>query len=431
MLLGALLTVAFAFGGGGIGAPLGNLTVQLTALAILAFRREACAQFWRESPLPLRVLIALSLALPLLQVIPLPESLWSALPGRALVARSLEQVGVSGWMPFSLDPRRTLLAMTALIAPLAVLFAGWSLQRDHLLTLGWLVVALGIATVLLGVFQVSAGLGADPDNANRILLGTALNRNTTALFLGFALGLAALLPAPRPHPALLAGRLALCALLLVAIVLTQSRTGLVLAGLPTLLGALRAVAGLLHGRRVPAAARAAMIGLGGLALVGAAAGTLILAAPGRTEETLIRFEARDDARRFVWEDAAYAAGRYWPAGAGMGTFDEIYQVDESLENLTRRRAGRAHNEYLELTIEAGAAGLALAALWAMLMGWLAWRARGSSHRWAAWAASSFLFAIALQSITDYPLRNQTILAFAGFALLLLVRIGTDRRRVEA
>jgi hypothetical protein len=33
-----------------------------------------------------------------------------------------------------------------------------------------------------------------------------------------------------------------------------------------------------------------------------------------------------------------------------------------------------------------------------------------------------------QSITDYPLRNQTILAFAGFALLLLARIATDRRR---
>jgi hypothetical protein len=32
-----------------------------------------------------------------------------------------------------------------------------------------------------------------------------------------------------------------------------------------------------------------------------------------------------------------------------------------------------------------------------------------------------------QSITDYPLRNQTILAFAGFALLLLVRIGSDLR----
>jgi hypothetical protein len=30
-------------------------------------------------------------------------------------------------------------------------------------------------------------------------------------------------------------------------------------------------------------------------------------------------------------------------------------------------------------------------------------------------------------VTDYPLRNQTILALAGFALLLLARIATEER----
>jgi len=108
-------------------------------------------------------------------------------------------------------------------------------------------------------------------------------------------------------------------------------------------------------------------------------------------------------------------------GAGQGTFDEVFQVDESLENLTERRAGRAHNDYLELALEAGLAGLVLAGAWLVLIAWLSWRARRSSLRWAGWAGSSFLLAIALQSITDYPLRNQTMLAFAGLALLLLAR----------
>ena len=36
-----------------------------------------------------------------------------------------------------------------------------------------------------------------------------------------------------------------------------------------------------------------------------------------------------------------------------------------------------------------------------------------------------------QSITDYPLRNQTVLAFAGFALVLLVRIAADHGRARA
>lgn len=35
-----------------------------------------------------------------------------------------------------------------------------------------------------------------------------------------------------------------------------------------------------------------------------------------------------------------------------------------------------------------------------------------------------------QSITDFPLRNQTILALAGFALLVLARCAVDGRRAK-
>jgi O-antigen ligase len=168
--------------------------------------------------------------------------------------------------------------------------------------------------------------------------------------------------------------------------------------------------------------------LGAAALVAASGIALLVEAPGPIDEALERFEAQDDPRRYIWDDASYSARRYWPMGAGMGTFDEVFQVDESLENLSYRTAGRAHNDYLELAIEAGIPGLALAGLWLALIGWLSWRARLSSQRWMAWAGSSFLLAIALQSITDYPLRNQTILAFAAFALLLLARGPGERRR---
>ncbi len=154
-------------------------------------------------------------------------------------------------------------------------------------------------------------------------------------------------------------------------------------------------------------------------------------APGQIGATLERFEAKDDPRRFIWDDATYSVSRYWPAGAGMGTFDEVFQLDESLENLTKRRAGRAHNDYIELAIEAGPLGLALAGAWVLLVGGLSWQARRSSQRWTAWAGSTFLLAIALQSITDYPLRNQTMLAMAGFALLLLARVAAEGGRRRA
>lgn len=436
MLLAALLFVAFAFGGGGIGAPLANLTVQLTGLTVLALRREGFAQFWRESPLMLRALIVLSLAVPLLQIIPLPESVWSALPGRTLVAGTLDLVSQGdGWATYSVNPRRTLLALTALVTPLAVILAGWTLPRDRLIDLGWLVVGCGLITVMIGTVQLTMpNESATPYGARypgSILLGTFANRNSTGLFLTFALGLAALLPAPRPHPALLPARLAVSALLLLAVVLTQSRTAIVLALLPVALGLIRALGATLQTRKKGrTAGRGLIIALGALALVGVGAGALIVTAPGRVADALERFEAKDDARRLVWEDAVYSAGRYWPAGAGMGTYDEISDVDESLENVTLRRPGRVHNDYIELAIEAGAPGLALTVFWAVLVVWLTWRSRGSSMRWVAWAGSAFILAIALQSITDYPLRNQTILALAGFALLLLTRIATPDARAK-
>lgn len=430
----AVLLVAFIAGGGGSRFGLANLTVQLTAFVALAFHRHSFAAFWRESSLALRALIIASLLLPIIQLIPLPVDIWSILPGRELVSRSFELTGGSGWMTLSLDPRRTLLALTALITPLAVLFTGWTIPRDRLMLVGLLVVGLGLITVLLGLVQ----LGDRTTDAtlfgarrpNEVLLGTFANRNSTGLWLGFTLGLAALLPAPRPHPAVLLIRIALCALLMVAIILTKSRTALVLAALPLMMGALRTLWWGMNERTERGQAgrkgRPLVLAMGAVALMAAGAAALVIAAPGRIGESLERFEAKDDPRRFIWDDAAYSVDRYWPAGSGMGTFDEVFQIDESLENLTVRRAGRAHNDYIELAIEAGPFGLILAGLWLSLIGWLSWRARRSPMRWAAWSGSTFLLAIALQSITDYPMRNQTILAFAGFALLLLARAASDR-----
>jgi O-antigen ligase len=156
----------------------------------------------------------------------------------------------------------------------------------------------------------------------------------------------------------------------------------------------------------------------------AAIGALLTLAPGRVGDTMQRFENDNNPRAYIWEDATYSANRFWPMGAGMGTFDEVFQVDESLENMTLRRAGRAHNDYLEVAIEAGLPGLALIAAWVALLAWLSWRARLSRDRWIAWSGALILLAIALQSITDYPLRNQSMLAVGSFALLVLARFGS-------
>jgi O-antigen ligase len=435
LALAALLLVAFLCGGGGIRYGLANLAVQLTALVVMALRYGSMRQFWRDSPVVLRVLIVPALLLPLLQIVPLPQHLWERLPGHDLVARSFAAAGQDGWMTWSVFPQRTALALTALITPLAVVLAGWTVPRHHLLLAGWFVVGLGVVTVLMGLGQLNpAGSNLTIYAASEpgsFLVGTFANRNSTALWLGFCATLACLIPAPKPHPALPWVRFGLAALLVVGIILTKSRTGLVLAAIPLGLAGIRGWAWLIESRSAAQGARRgphpALAALGVIALGAAALGGLAVAAPGRIGATLERFEAKDDPRRFIWEDAIYSAERTWPTGTGIGTFDEVAQIDESLENVSLRTSGRAHNDYLELAMEAGLAGLVVAAAWLLGCIVMAWQARRSELAWSGWAGGAFLLAIALQSITDYPLRNQTILAFAGLALLLLARAAANRR----
>lgn len=430
-----VLIAAIALGGGGVRYGLANLVVQLTALAILACFRDSFFDFWSRAPIVLRILVAASLALPLLQLVPLPESFWTALPGRTLAAQARESIGAMGWAPASLDHTRTLVALTGLIVPLTILAIGWSVPLNQLPLAGWLIVVGGLVNLLVGAGQVVSTEGIAsfyPENPMPgVLFGTFANRNSTGVFLVSALALAILLPAPRPHPLAPVARLIVCLALLTAITLTMSRTALVLAALPLALAGVRYVAERVSG---PAGGgeknRKGVFAMGLATLAVAALATLLALAPGRLGDTLDRFDNEANPRAYIWEDALYASDRYWPAGAGMGTFDEVFQIDESLENMTQRRAGRAHNDYIEVAIEAGLAGLALIAAWLVLCIWLTWRARSSPQRWIAWSGSTILLAIALQSITDYPLRNQTMLATGALALLMLARCAAPQAGVR-
>ncbi len=216
-------------------------------------------------------------------------------------------------------------------------------------------------------------------------------------------------------------------LLGVGVVLTQSRTGLVLLAIPLALAAVRFAALQLAATK-PGASKASA---GRLSLIAGAALLAILSATimtgnSRLDSVLSRFENGDEQRPLIWEDAHYAARRYWPAGAGMATFDEVFQADESLENISPRRAGRAHNDYLELSIEAGVVGLALLVAWGLWIAVAAVRALATAQRWPALSGGGIVLAIALQSALDYPLRNQTMLCLAALAILLLAPVGRGK-----
>jgi O-antigen ligase len=434
-----LLVVAVALGGGGSKYGLLNLTVQLAALAALALNRQAFMSFWSQAGLILKLLVGLTLLLPFLHLFPLPLYVWTDLPGRELVEQSFALTGGTRWFSISVDPARTGIALSALIIPIAMLTIGWSLSRNQLVHLGWIAVFLGLGNVLIGIPQAMSvdqtGSFYPEIPMPGVLFGTFANRNSTGLFLVGCLALATLLP----MPARLArfewfARIAIGVLLLVAVVLTRSRTALVLAALPLIALGLKVALQWWGSRKAGphASPRRIWVAVAALVLTLGTLAALVVASPGRVSDVIERFDSdQADARLYIWEDAVYSAERYWPVGAGMGAFRDVFQVDESLENITQRRAGRAHNDYLELAIEAGLPGLILLFAWFVLIAAWSVGARRRKGRWIAWSGTLILSTIALQSITDYPLRNLSMLAFASLALLLLARFSAPSKGARA
>jgi O-antigen ligase len=424
---GGLLLAGVLFGGGGSAAGLANLVVQLLALAMLAVNGVAVKTFFRSAPRAISVLVAVTLLLPLLQLVPLPPAIWQALPGREFAVQSLELTGGSQvWKPFSLDPNRTAIAFFALLPALAILVLSWQSSAEDRRRLLMLVAACGLLVVLLGAQQLASGnrhlvfyaetLGS-PD-----LQGTFANRNTAGLMLDAALvALVAVFPLRQVRAIWTLGGMATALLLIVGVVLTRSRSSMALLLVPACLAAWR----WLRWRRPTWNRRLAIvIAAAVLVLAGSAA---LLAGNQRVQRSFARFDAVEDEQRpLIWEDTIVAIGRYMPVGSGIGTFDDVFQADESLENLSYGRAKRAHNDFLEAALESGILGIALAA------GWIAAVVRfgvQALRRGGIGLAGVGTFAlIALQSITDYPLRSQTLLCLAGLMLALLVDGGRNSGR---
>lgn len=433
----ALLAAAVLAGGGGVGAALGNLAVQLVALACLAFNRLRVRDFLSRSSPWLRWLAALTLALPLAQLIPLPPFLWHALPGRDLVVEATALIGADDvWRAFTVDFAATALSALSLVPPLAVLALAVGLNSGQQTRILLFVVALALLNLALGALQLSTDNqygNPYPDGAVlNNLYGTFANRNSAGLFLLVSIVTAAAAFAGTDW---LKGRLldnragvtliAIGGLLAVGVVLTQSRSATLLFGI-----AIAAIAGYRILRR-PSAASAARAAAGeprgstGTWIVlGAVVAVLLgigVLGSAKFHQTGARFAEMDGTRVQIWDDAMGTAHRYWPLGSGTGTFDQVFQVDETLEHLSPGLAGRAHNDLLEIAIESGIVGLAL------LAGWVAWlvreglRARDLPDRARRLAALLGLVLIGLQSLVDYPLRNEAMLCIAALLIAVLGR----------
>lgn len=417
----ALLCLAVvACGGASAGAPLRLAIVELGALPVLGLALVAPGRRvgwdWGVG------LLGLIAAAPLVQLIPLPPAAWMHLAGGAARTQALAATGSApAWAPLSLHPGATLGCVLALLAPGAVFLATTRLTARGRRALGALWLAAAAAGLALGVFQLAQPDGGwaylySPTNPGS-LVGLFANRNHQGAWLLALIPISAALAAPGLRAARSGRRGAATfmaalfpALALVALAAVRSRAAILLAA-PAVLGALA----------VLAAARVPRRTLGACAIAILAAALAVAAVAASPLADRFAPQARPQARAATWPVVLSAAQDALPLGAGVGSFERMYRAVEPLDLVGPAFLNHAHNDYLELWLETGLAGLALLILF---LAWLAphamraWGSGGSSLARGSSLAAGLLLAA---SAVDYPLRTETLSCLFGFACGCLTR----------
>lgn len=422
-----LLAFAFLLGGASRQHELRLAVLELVALpvlvlALLALLRRNIAS---THPLALAVLAAIA-ALPLLQLIPLPPGVWTALPGRSEPALALELAGMPpGWTPLSLVPERTWRSFLALLPPLATFLAVLALPGDmhRKLVLG--VLGATVVAVILGAAQLASGddrLYPWRTTEAGSLVGFFANRNHLATLCLVSIPFAVVLGAAGLRRNSKAPQLWYAALfvglIVVALGVIRSRAGIIMVW--PVLGASLLAAWVAAGRGRPSPTL--------LGIAGAASAAMIAVGVFALDPVLARFDTggSTEGRFENWPIVAEAASAYLPVGSGIGSFDAVYRSVEPLERLDPTYFNQAHNEYLEAWLETGWFGIAIIVafmVWYGRRSWAAWRSRPSSARDLQRAASIAIGLVLLHSIVDYPLRTETLAVIFALCCALLELAG--------
>ncbi|WP_295638142.1 O-antigen ligase family protein [Novosphingobium sp.] len=455
LLAALLIGLAMIFGGGGSTAPASELALEAFAAAILVggLWLDRSRALWR-APRSLWIIVALAIAVPTLQLVPLPPAIWHRLPGHDVERAALALVGqADSWRAWSVAPSRTLAALLSLGPCLLVMVMTAGLARTGRTQIVAMVAAIGGLALLIGAAQLAGGdAGAFRFYGTRSgnLEGFQANRNHAADVLLIAMvafaaaarewqkrwrpvqagpALSGLAPSGLASSGLAfpAAVVGVTALFSIATIVTASRAGAALLPLGWL-GVLLVIRPWLRFDR------RALVALALVAVIAALAGAWFV----QHNHVIARIAARftfdqaiqQEFRPRIWADSLYAAQAYFPFGSGMGTFVPVFQAIERLENVDVFLTNRAHNDYLELAIEGGIAALgALLIIVAIILR----RAAASIRRPPAESMPQVVFAlvtltvIALHSLVDYPLRSMSLQCLAGLAVGLLMASSDSQR----
>ncbi|HEX5238299.1 MAG TPA: O-antigen ligase family protein [Sphingomicrobium sp.] len=410
-----------------------NMVLQLAGVAIIGWAAASSPAGGVAAPARhLLMIAALAIAVVGVELIPLPISLWAELGARKALAQQYGTLGIHpSALPLSLNPYGSLDSLLGVIPPLAMVCA---MVRLKTYRPAWLAIALlagTVAGILLGALQVASSHATEPpwylyEETN---IGTAVgffaNVNHMATLLVISLPFLAAIAATsrtgnvQRYSAVIALTAGGALLIVVGLALNGSLAGYGLA-LPVLAASALIVLRPNSRLRIWAVVTAALL------LVGAvtALETTSIGGSRIGEDATTSVQSREA----ILSTTAEALKDFFPFGSGLGSFRSVYHLYEKPTEVTDTYVIHAHNDYVELALETGVAGLIVLALflvwWAAAV-WRVWRTAEAGP--FARAASIASAAVLVHSLVDFPLRTAAISACFGMCAAFL----GDRRAPRA
>jgi O-antigen ligase len=444
MLASALLLLLLAFltGGDSAHGNAGMMATQLLAipLLIVAFVRSK-ARGRLPSARGAIAVAALIVLVVALQCLPIPAWLWSLPSGRDAILQDLHATGIDAIARrWTLSPAASERDLYFLVPGLALFFCMLAMGKGQWRWMLGLVVALGVANLVLAVVIVAAGKGSAlnpyPEFAPT-LGGVFANKNHQADMLAVCLMLASVFMleswarfrsgersiAPTVLSAILA------VVFLAALPVMGSRAGVVVA-------MLMLVAALLTSGMpgIQAIRKSRLLQVGSLIVAA------VLVVGLHAALAWMRFDSAVAGSRYTMSAETLRIGmQHAPLGAGVGTFKPAFEQGADDTLLTHNYINNAHNDFAQWWLETGVAGglvvlLALAVLVRALLALLAQRPESGTRR-CGMAALMGLGVMVLHSTVDYPLRTQALMAvfgvLAGIAIAASTSAPARRRRRRA
>lgn len=393
----------------------------LLVLAILLGARPAIAgagaTFW---------LLLTTVLLVLLQLVPLPPAIWTALPGRDVLLGA--SFGEAAWRPWAIVPSATINAASSLIVPVVTFTLVTALRDEEKAGLPTILLGVIFLSMLVGLLQFS-GVRIDNPYINDSVGsvgGTFANRNHFALFLAMGCLIAPVWAFPEKQGTGWRAPVALALITLFALTIlaTGSRAGILTGLLALALGLALCwhdVRRALHGapRWVFPTLIAAIVGVIALFI-------LVSIAADRAESVRRAFEIDpgQDMRTRGLPTMLSMIAAYFPAGAGFGGFDPIFRLHEPFQLLKPTYFNHAHNDFLEIVLDGGLPALLLLLVaigWYGMASVSAWRGNGR-HSVLPKLGSAILLLVFVASAFDYPVRTPMMMSMIVIAGLWLCPI---------